>query len=138
MSRMSLTRICGAPTVRRCAFAKGATGTTSPPRSPASRSCATSATKTFANEMNRADRKSRGRHMFSLACVGFAATAICLFGVEAAWADEPAAKTPSPEQVRKAAERGLAFLEKDAAKWREERKCATCHHGTMTVWALSE
>src|SRR5262249_40674584 len=23
-------------------------------------------------------------------------------------------------------------------KWRQERGCATCHHGTMTVWALSE
>jgi len=37
-----------------------------------------------------------------------------------------------------AVERGLAFLEKEAAKWRKERGCATCHHGTMTVWALSE
>jgi hypothetical protein len=37
-----------------------------------------------------------------------------------------------------AAERGLAFLEKDAAAWRKERQCATCHHGTMTVWALAE
>jgi hypothetical protein len=36
-----------------------------------------------------------------------------------------------------AIERGLAFLERDAAKWRKERGCATCHHGTMTVWALS-
>ena len=42
------------------------------------------------------------------------------------------------QQARKAIDRGLAFLETDAAKWREERKCATCHHGTMTVWALSE
>ena len=41
-------------------------------------------------------------------------------------------------EARKAVERGLAFLEADAAKWRKERKCATCHHGTMTVWALSE
>jgi hypothetical protein len=35
-------------------------------------------------------------------------------------------------------ERGLAFLEKDAIDWRTEKKCATCHHGTMTVWALTE
>jgi hypothetical protein len=60
-----------------------------------------------------------------------------------AWAaDEPGkippAAAPTPQQARKAAERGLAFLEKDAAKWRSERKCATCHHGTMTVWALCE
>ena len=32
----------------------------------------------------------------------------------------------------------MEFLDKDAAKWWEERGCATCHHGTMTVWALSE
>jgi hypothetical protein len=29
-------------------------------------------------------------------------------------------------------------LIKDAAAWRQERKCATCHHGTMTVWVLAE
>jgi hypothetical protein len=44
----------------------------------------------------------------------------------------------SPQQIRKAAERGLAFLQNDAAKWRKERKCATCHHGTMTVFAFAE
>jgi hypothetical protein len=40
--------------------------------------------------------------------------------------------------ARKAIDRGLAFLVSDAEKWRTERHCATCHHGTMTVWALSE
>ena len=45
---------------------------------------------------------------------------------------EPA-KTPA-----QAAERGLDFLIKDANKWREEKQCSTCHHGTMTVWALTE
>jgi squalene-hopene/tetraprenyl-beta-curcumene cyclase len=50
----------------------------------------------------------------------------------------PPNAAPAPEQVRKAVERGLAFLEKDAVKWRQEFKCASCHHGTMTVWALSE
>jgi hypothetical protein len=58
-------------------------------------------------------------------------------------ADGPVKKTreetgPAPEGVRKAVERGLAFLQADAARWRGERKCATCHHGTMTVWVLSE
>src|SRR5262249_49813116 len=53
-------------------------------------------------------------------------------------AEDPDKKLPTPVQVRTAVERGLAFLEKDAAKWRKERGCATCHHGTMTVWALSE
>ena len=50
----------------------------------------------------------------------------------------PPGATATPEQARKAVERGLAFLENDAAKWRKERKCASCHHGTMTVWALCE
>lgn len=40
--------------------------------------------------------------------------------------------------AQKAAERGLVFLEQDAVKWRKERECSTCHHGTMTVWAFSE
>jgi len=48
---------------------------------------------------------------------------------------DPKRKVP---QARQTIERGLAFLQKDAAKWRQERKCATCHHGTMTVWALTE
>jgi len=44
---------------------------------------------------------------------------------------------PDPK-ARAAAEHALGFLVADAAKWRKERECATCHHGTMTVWALSE
>ena len=39
---------------------------------------------------------------------------------------------------KKTIERGLVFLKEDAIKWRKERTCATCHHGTMTVWAFSE
>jgi hypothetical protein len=50
----------------------------------------------------------------------------------------PSNAAPAPPQASKAVERGLAFLVTDAAKWRKERACATCHHGTMTVWALSE
>jgi dienelactone hydrolase len=45
---------------------------------------------------------------------------------------------PTVPQARKAIERSLAFLRTDAAQWRTEHQCATCHHGTMTVWALSE
>ena len=57
------------------------------------------------------------------------------FGARLAAADKAA---PSPEQTRKTAERGLAFLEKDANQWRKDRQCASCHHGTMTVWAMCE
>lgn len=56
-----------------------------------------------------------------------------------ALAADPQTKTssappPAPQVVVKA----LTFLEKDAVTWRKERGCATCHHGTMTLWALSE
>ena len=50
----------------------------------------------------------------------------------------PSDALPTLRQARRAVERGLAFVEKDAVKWREERKCSTCHHGAMTVWVLSE
>jgi N-acyl-D-amino-acid deacylase len=64
-------------------------------------------------------------------------------GASPARADGPEKKVVAepavpPERARKAIDRGLAFLERDAAKWRKERTCATCHHGTMTVWALNE
>jgi hypothetical protein len=69
--------------------------------------------------------------------------ALCLlaFGVAPAHAAAPPSAEPpraEPRQARKAAERGLAFLKEDAERWRKERRCATCHHGTMTVWALTE
>lgn len=53
-------------------------------------------------------------------------------------ADPKVPPDPTPDQSRKAVERALAFVEKDAAKWRKEHTCASCHHGAMTVWALSE
>ena len=44
----------------------------------------------------------------------------------------------APQQARQAVERGLVFLREDAAKWRAEKTCSTCHHGTMTVFAFAE
>jgi acetyl esterase/lipase len=44
----------------------------------------------------------------------------------------------TPQPGRAAVVRGLAFLRNDAGNWRRDRECATCHHGTMTVWALCE
>jgi len=64
---------------------------------------------------------------------------IVTVGILAGWPARGA--DPSDQtlvQARQAIERALTFLEKDAVKWRDERGCATCHHGTMTVWALSE
>src|SRR5690349_15605691 len=44
----------------------------------------------------------------------------------------------NPEKTQRAVERALEFMVKDAEKWRASKGCATCHHGTMTVWALNE
>jgi hypothetical protein len=41
-----------------------------------------------------------------------------------------------PERI--ATERGLQFIQADAVKWRREKNCSTCHHGTMTIWVQSE
>src|SRR5262245_66635458 len=82
--------------------------------------------------------------MYSRWITPAAMAAVCLLGICArpVGAEDPKKappKTPrTPQQPQKVIERGLAFLEKDALKWRKERGCATCHHGTMTVWALSE
>jgi hypothetical protein len=72
-----------------------------------------------------------------------AALCVLAIGHRPARCDDPEKKvpneaTPTPQRGRNAIERGLTFLEKDAVKWRKERGCATCHHGIMTVWALSE
>jgi squalene-hopene/tetraprenyl-beta-curcumene cyclase len=64
--------------------------------------------------------------------------AICAGPARTAAPGKKASPEAAPRSARTAAQRGLAFLEKDAAKWRKERRCATCHHGTMTVWALCE
>lgn len=69
--------------------------------------------------------------------------ALCLLSpsVPSAAADIPP-KTdptkPASEKAPLAVEKALAFLVKDTAKWRKERNCATCHHGVLTVSALSE
>src|SRR5581483_2372558 len=68
--------------------------------------------------------------------LGFLGAALLLANPAAA-ADPPPDRV-TPQQARAAAERGLDFLQKDAAGWRKDRECATCHHGTMTVWVLCE
>jgi hypothetical protein len=71
----------------------------------------------------------RGLHFAVTAAFGLGAVGVGTARPQ----DAKAAPTP-----RQAVERGLSFLEKDAAQWRKDRQCATCHHGTMTVWALTE
>ncbi|HVX64267.1 MAG TPA: hypothetical protein VHC19_26835 [Pirellulales bacterium] len=65
----------------------------------------------------------------------FAFTAYVVFlGAAPGQGETAASATP----LEKAVERGLKFLADDAAKWRTDHECATCHHGAMTVWAFSE
>jgi squalene-hopene/tetraprenyl-beta-curcumene cyclase len=48
-----------------------------------------------------------------------------------------AAAEPAPN-VKEAIDRGLSFLAKDNLAWKENRKCAECHHAPFTIWALNE
>ena len=50
----------------------------------------------------------------------------------------PSGLSPAPEKVQQTIDRALGFMVSDVAKWRSQRGCATCHHGVMTVWTLSE
>jgi hypothetical protein len=65
----------------------------------------------------------------------FAAIVLCLLVVGVSLADEPAA---SAGDLKKTIDRGLAFLTKDAVAWKEQYKCASCHHAALTAWALRE
>lgn len=75
------------------------------------------------------------------ACTAAAAVCLAVVAVRSARSEEPpnpASEATPSAALRQAAERGLEFLLKDATEWRNSRQCATCHHGTLTVWALSE
>jgi hypothetical protein len=81
-------------------------------------------------------------HTRANACVALSALHLLFIAGGSARSDEsrkpPVEATPATNEARRAVEKGLVFLVKDAAIWREKKTCATCHHGTMTVWALSE
>jgi hypothetical protein len=88
-------------------------------------------------------KKEPGMNGHLFASQAYAVLCLVLIGVTPARGDDspqaPASEvTITPQQARGAIERGLGFLERDAAKWRKERECATCHHGTLTVLAFSE
>jgi hypothetical protein len=54
-------------------------------------------------------------------------------------ADEPAPVPPArPQQVRRAVERAIGYLQAESAAWLRTRKCAACHHVPMPLWALGE
>lgn len=49
-----------------------------------------------------------------------------------------AGEPTSPEQLRTTIDRGLEFLKQDSIAWRNEHKCASCHHAALVVWAFRE
>ena len=72
-------------------------------------------------------------------CIGLCFAWFLSFGMELVRADEPAAnKSVANRTPNQVVEKALTFLVEDTMKWHKDRGCATCHHGTLTVWALSE
>src|SRR4051794_3923005 len=56
-----------------------------------------------------------------------------------ALADTPVSIPPvGPQQVRKAVESAIGYLQTESAAWWSTRKCAACHHLPMPLWALGE
>jgi hypothetical protein len=45
---------------------------------------------------------------------------------------------PKRAEVDAAVDRGLGFLVKDALAWKKEHKCASCHHASLVICAMSE
>jgi hypothetical protein len=43
-----------------------------------------------------------------------------------------------PRPARVTIGRALGLIQADAVKWRQEKNCSTCHHGTMTMWVQLE
>jgi hypothetical protein len=50
----------------------------------------------------------------------------------------PAARAQTPAKLpdeKEAVRKGLAYVEAKSLTWLRERKCASCHHVPMMVWA---
>ncbi len=62
-------------------------------------------------------------------------SAVCLLVIGATAAD---AAPPTTQQVQAALRLGLRNLTSEGRAWIEDRKCASCHHVPMMVWALAE
>ena len=65
----------------------------------------------------------------------FVLTALALLVATKCVVAEPTAPQPDAQAT---IDRGLAFLAKDAVAWKEQHKCASCHHAAVTIWALRE
>ena len=60
---------------------------------------------------------------------------VLVFGLSVAVAADKGQDKPATP--RAAIERSLVYLEKAGVAWKEERKCASCHHIPMTIWTLN-
>jgi hypothetical protein len=65
---------------------------------------------------------------------------LCLAAGSASAESEKSAAPPTPPtaKTKEVMNRALGFVASDAVAWRKKFGCATCHHGAMTVWALTE
>jgi hypothetical protein len=62
---------------------------------------------------------------------------LCL--TRSAPAVEPASiPRATPQQVHRAVDRAIGYLQTESAAWLKTRKCAACHHVPMPLWALGE
>lgn len=48
------------------------------------------------------------------------------------------ASGPTDEQIRKAVDSSILYLQEEAVDWIRDMKCASCHHAPMAVWTLHE
>jgi hypothetical protein len=44
----------------------------------------------------------------------------------------------SQAELRATVDRSLSFLTDEGTEWKEGRKCASCHHAPLMIWALNE
>lgn len=61
-----------------------------------------------------------------------AATLLLLVGINNARSADPAT------DATRAIDQGLKYLAAEGLEWKSIRKCASCHHAPMTIWALNE
>lgn len=67
-----------------------------------------------------------------------AAIILPFFAMASALAEESAAPTPAPDPPLPPVERALAFMQKEAYRWKGAKGCAACHHAAMVVWSINE
>jgi hypothetical protein len=67
----------------------------------------------------------------------YAVIACSMFFTLPAVADDLVA-SETADSTQFAIERALSFIDSDTVTWRTDNECATCHHGTMTVWVHAE